>query len=102
MKKCCEDYLNEQFCGDAEVVAEIYGEYASSVRAKIADATAAFKSGDWQLLDRVAHTVKGNALAAGDQEMADAAIALRKAAALGDASESSRFLAAMSAAAEGL
>ena len=102
MKKCCEEYLNEQFGGDPDVVSEIYGEYASSARDKIVEAASALESGDWQLLDRIAHTVKGNALAAGDQAMADAAIELRKAATLKDAAESAKFVAAMSAAAEGL
>ena len=102
MKKCCEEYLNEQFGGDADIVAEIYNEYASSVRGKIDEASQALSAGDWQLLDRVAHTVKGNALAAGDKEMADAAIELRKTASIRDADGSARLVAALSAAAEGL
>ena len=55
MKECCKKYLDEQFAGDADIVNEIYGEY-----------------------------VKGNALAAGDEEMAETAIALRSAANLKD------------------
>lgn len=85
MKECCRTYLDEQFGGDADVIAEIYGEYVASVRAKLGEADAALAAGDWTQLDRVAHTVKGNALAAGDAPMAETAIALRKAAALKDA-----------------
>jgi len=84
MKECCRVYLDEQFGGDADVMGEIYGEYVSSVVAKKSEAEAALAASDWGRLDKVAHTVKGNALAAGDAEMADTAIALRKAAALGD------------------
>jgi len=95
MKECCRKYLDEQFGGDADVTAEIYGEYVSSVHAKIDEAGTALASGDWTLLDRVAHTVKGNALAVGDSEMAETAIALRKTAALREAAESTALIAKM-------
>lgn len=85
MKECCKKYLDEQF-GDDGVVKEIYDEYAVSAHEKIAEAGAALAAGDWTLLDRVAHTLKGNALAAGDEELANTAIELRKAATLKDAS----------------
>ena len=84
MKDCCRQYLDEQFGGDADVMAEIYSEYVSSVGEKIGDAESALAASDWTRLDRTAHTIKGNALAAGDQEMADTAISVRKAAALRD------------------
>ena len=80
MKAICEKYLNEQFGGDADIVAEIYAEYASSSRAKISDAAAELAAGEWGALDRTAHTLKGNALAAGDGEMAQIGIELRQAA----------------------
>ena len=70
MKPCCEKYLNEQFGGDAEIVAEIYSEYVSSLKTKIAEAVAALDGGQWDVLDKAAHTIKGNALAAGDTETA--------------------------------
>ena len=91
MKECCKKYLVEQFGGNDEVVGEIYAEYVSSAKEKIAEAGAALASANWNLLDRVAHTVKGNALAAGDEEMANTAIALRKAAILKDAAESAKL-----------
>ena len=85
MKECCRKYLDEQFGGDADIIGEIYGEYVSSVGEKLGEAEAALAAADWVRLDKVAHTIKGNALAAGDTETADVAIELRKAAALSDA-----------------
>ena len=86
MKECCKAYLDEQFGGDPDVVGEIYAEYVASLREKVEIAAANLAASDWTQLDRTAHTIKGNALAAGDQEVADNAIELRKAAAIGDAS----------------
>jgi HPt (histidine-containing phosphotransfer) domain-containing protein len=82
VKKCCSDYLDEQFGGDADLVGEIYGEYVMSVNEKTAELNEAIKSEDWLRIDRIAHALKGNALAAGDTEMADTAIAIRKSVAL--------------------
>jgi len=93
MKECCRKYLTEQFGGDAEVVDAIYAEYVSSVDAKTAEADAALAANGWDALDRVAHTVKGNSLAAGDQQMADTAIALRNAAKLQNRDEAERLIA---------
>ena len=92
MKECCKKYLDEQFGGDADLVSEIYNEYVSSIGVKIGEAESALAATDWTKLDRTAHTIKSNALAAGDQEMADAAIALRKAAALADVALSASLL----------
>jgi len=92
MKECCRTFLDEQFGGDADIMAEIYGEYVSSVHEKLAEADQAFAASDWARLDKIAHTVKGNALAAGDAEMAETAIALRKAATLSDAALSSSLI----------
>lgn len=85
MKECCKTYLDEQFGGDADIIGEIYGEYVASVREKIGEAESALAAPDWSQLDKIAHTIKGNALAAGDKETAETAIELRKAAALSDA-----------------
>ena len=93
MKQCCADYLNEQFGGDADIVNEIYAEYVSSVTDKAAEAEAALSAGQWDALDKIAHTIKGNALASGDQETANAAIALRSAAKLSDAGEAASLVA---------
>ena len=93
MKECCEKYLNEQFVNDAEVVDEIYAEYVSSVNVKAAEADAALAAGAWDALDKVAHTIKGNSLAVGDQQMADTAIELRNAAKLQERDQAGRLIA---------
>ena len=79
MKQCCKDYLMNQF-GDEDVVNEIYAEYAHSMEEKLPEIEAALTAGNWSSLDQLAHAVKGNALATGDTEAANAAIALRIAA----------------------
>jgi len=88
MKKCCYDFLMDQF-GDQDVIKEIYQEYASSIVEKLAEAEVALQANDWTALDRVAHAVKGNALATGDNDVANAAIALRMAAKLMDKDDAS-------------
>ena len=93
MKECCKVYLDGEFGGDADVIGEIYGEYVSSVHAKLAEIEAALAVPDWVKVDRAAHTVKGNALSAGDTVMAETAISMRKAAALQDAGEAASLLA---------
>ncbi len=93
MKECCARYLSEQFGGDADVMNEIYGEYVSSIREKLTEADAALVSGGWQQLDRVAHTIKGNAFASGDEEMAETAISLRSASQLQDGGQVAELIA---------
>ena len=83
MKQCCKDYLMEQF-GDEDVVKEIYAEYAKSVREKLPELEAALAAENWTTLDSLAHAVKGNALATGDTDSANVAIALRTAAQMSD------------------
>ena len=102
MKECCRTYLNEQFGDNAELVDAIYAEYVTSIGAKTAEADAALAEGAWDKLDKVAHTVKGNSLAAGDQQMADAAIALRSAAKLQERDQAAQLIAEMKALAEQL
>ncbi len=92
MKPCCKQYLDEQFGGDADMVNEIYGEYASSMKEKAQEAVTALAGASWEILDRVAHTIKGNALAAGDKEMAQLGIELRQAAKLQDAAQSASLI----------
>ena len=79
MKQCCKDYLMEQF-GDEEIVGEIYAEYVKSIHEKLPELEAAFAAENWSALDPLAHAVKGNALATGDTDVANVAIALRAAA----------------------
>lgn len=95
MKACCKEFLGEQFDGDGSVMEDIYAEYVSSTREKLEEIARATGAGDWDALDRLAHTVKGNALAVGDQEMAETAISLRGAAKLSDADAAGADLARM-------
>ena len=92
MKECCKNYLSEQFGEDADVINEIYAEYVSSMRVKLMEADTALAGAAWTPLDRVAHTIKGNALAAGDRTMADVAIELRNAAQLQDAAQATTLI----------
>ena len=102
MKECCRTYLNEQLGDDAEAVDAIYAEYVTSIGAKIGEADAALAANEWDALDRVAHTVKGNSLAVGDQQMADTAIALRNAAKLQNRGEVEQLIADLKSLAEQL
>ena len=102
MKECCRQYLTEQFKDDPDVVDAIYAEYVSSLGPKLAEADAALAATGWDALDKVAHTVKGNSLAAGDQQMADTAIALRNAAKQQNRDEAERLIADLKSLAEQL
>lgn len=102
MKECCKKYLDEQFGGDADIVNEIYGEYVASMNVKVAEAEARLAEKDWVQLDRVAHAIKGNSLAAGDQDVATAAIALRNAAKLQDELDAGALVGELRAFAAGL
>ena len=92
MKDCCRQYMQAQFGDDEETVAAIYDEYKSSAAEKIAEALAALAARNWNAVDRIAHTLKGNALAVGDAEMADTAIELRKSASLCDEAASAALV----------
>ena len=84
MKESCRQFLAEQFGGDQDTVEEIYAEYVASAREKVDELTAAVAAGEGENLDRLAHTLKGNALIAGDNDTVEAAIAMRGAAKLKD------------------
>ncbi|MBR4170606.1 MAG: Hpt domain-containing protein [Kiritimatiellae bacterium] len=88
MKACCEAYLNEQFAGDKDLMDEIYGLYVDSVNEKLSEANQVIENADWAALDRLAHTIKGNALATGDSDMVQTAIELRSAAQLHEREQS--------------
>lgn len=102
MKDCCKAYLDEQFGGDVDIENEIYSEYVSSICGKIAEADSTLAAENWDALDKVFHTIKGNALMVGDQEMADTAIALRSQAKLHDHAACSAGIAKLREVAAGL
>lgn len=91
MKQCCKEYLMEQF-GDEDVVKEIYAEYANSIQEKLPEIEAALAEENWASLDHLAHAVKGNALAAGDNAVSETAIALRVAAKMSEKNTASSLL----------
>ena len=93
MKECCKEYLNEQFGGDAGTIETVYALYVESVGEKLAEAKDALAAGDWTKLDAAAHTLKGNALAAGDKPLAEVAITLRNAAKLQATEQSAQLIA---------
>ena len=89
----------EQF-GDEEVVKEIYAEYANSIREKLPELEAALAAENWSSLDQLAHAVKGNALATGDNDTANVAIALRVAAKMSEKDTARTLLDKMNALAQ--
>lgn len=93
MKASCRQFLEEQFEGDRETVEEIYGEYVAAAREKTGEMSAAIAAEEWDNLDRLAHTVKGNALMAGDNDTVESAIALRGAAKLKDRAKAEALVA---------
>ncbi len=101
MKQSCIDYLAEQL-GDRDAAAEVYAEYAASFRKKLAEAEERFAARDWKNLDFAVHTLKGNALSAGDKEAAETAVELRGAATLADEEKARLLLARLSKMAEEL
>ena len=84
MKPEIKKWLAEQFAGDEDIIAEVYGEYVNTSKAKLAELDADYASGDWAKLDRTVHTLKGNALMVGDTTVADASIRLRELIKAGD------------------
>lgn len=85
-------WLNEQFEGDQETIAAVWEEYVASATGKLAEARTALAAFDFPLLDRIAHTIKGNALMVGDQQSATAGIALRDAAKASDPDAAAKAL----------
>ena len=84
MKEIVKSYLLREF-GDEALAQEIYAEYRSSTLPKIEESAQALSAGEFELLDRAAHALKGNALMIGDPDALAAALALRDAAKAGDA-----------------
>ena len=93
MRECCKVWLSGQFGGDAAIVDVVYDKYAASIKSKVAELRPLLKSADWPALDREAHAVKGAALSAGDEPLANAAVSLRAAIAAADAAECERLTA---------
>jgi len=63
------------------------GWHVRNIQEKIPELEAALTAENWAVLDTLAHAVKGNALATGDNDSANAAIALRIAAKMSNKDE---------------
>ena len=81
MKESVKKWLGEQMAGmDEEMIAGIYAEYgetAVKLYKELCEKRAA--GADFETVDRVAHTLKGNALMVGDQALFEAVQAWRAA-----------------------
>ena len=86
-------WMNEQFEGDSETIALVWGEYLNETAVKLDAVRTALAASDFPELDRLAHTLKGNALMVGDTALVQASISLRDAAKASDAEASGRALA---------
>ena len=102
MKPCCNEFLSKQFGGDQAVVEEIYAEYRKELGKMLGELPDAIARGEWDVVDRLAHTLKGNSLAVGDAETAEVAIAMRGAAKLGDGDRANECLVLIQELAAGL
>ena len=91
MKEICREYLAEQI-GDESVSAQIYANYARLSAERLASAVRELDSGDWEALERTAHTMKGDGISVGDAETAIAAAELRDAAKRHDAASCSSLM----------
>ena len=82
------EYLIREVLGmeDEEMLESLYGEYLSTLDKGISDMRGQIASGDFAMLDKTAHTLKGATSTVGDTEMFDAVIRLRDAAKASDSS----------------
>ena len=78
------NWLAEQFGDDTDLIQAVYDEYLQACATKLEEGRRARAAEDYPLLDRIAHTLKGNALMVGDKPSADAAISLRDASRISD------------------
>jgi len=84
MKDDVRKWLSEQFGDETETIAIVWNEYLGETTKQLAAARDALAAADYPALDRIAHTLKGNALIVGDGALVTAAVALRDAAKAGD------------------
>lgn len=84
MNEQISKWLEDQFGNDRETIEIVFGEYLASAAEKLVESREALAAEDFPRLDRIAHTLKGNALMVGDEVSAQAAIALRDASKVSD------------------
>ena len=80
---------------DEEMLNTIYGEYLALLDGQIAQARVDLAAGDFEALNRTAHTLKGSTASVGDTEMFDAVIVMRDAAKAADAAAAAAAVAAL-------
>jgi len=73
MKACCEKYLGELLGDDVDLMFEIYEEYVRSVHEKKSAFVEALNAENWESVKDILNSLKGNAFASGDKEMAETA-----------------------------
>ena len=78
MKACVEKWLNDQFGGDGQMVADVYEEYRQTMRRLVGELASARQAGDAAAVDRILHTMKGSAAMVGDEEVSAYAAASRQ------------------------
>jgi len=76
MKDSIHTWLTEQFGDDAELHAELYGQYAADMRNYLAKASGALNA-NLATVAAAAHTMKGMALQMGDTEISEVCKALQ-------------------------
>lgn len=81
MKSCVEKWLKEQMPGmDEGTLGEIYAEYGATARKLLEELQAKSAAGEpFAVVDKVAHTLKGNALMVGDNALFEVVQAWRAA-----------------------
>lgn len=86
MKESSRKWLEEQMAGmDASVIDEIYAEYSRTAPALYAELEEKRAAGEaFAVLDRIAHTLKGNAAMVGDTALFEVVQKWRETMAKGD------------------
>ena len=70
MKTSIETWLKNQMGDDSALINEIYEEYRTTTARLVGELKAALAAhAEFAVTDRIAHTLKGNALMVGDQEL---------------------------------
>ena len=93
------EYLVGKVIGmeDEELLESLYGDYLATLDGEISNIRGEMAAGDFAMLDKIAHTLKGATSTVGDMEMFDAVIRLRDAAKAADSAGVAAAVAAIEA-----
>lgn len=86
MKDIIRAWLTEQFGPDEELFNELYGQYATDMKASADVLGGLLASGDAAALGEKGHAMKGMALQVGDKDLSEPCMALQNAGRAGDLS----------------